>query len=229
LTTALTVLFWVVIGANALFLLALLNQRAVGEDEYDELLPDLDRVDSADNAVAGAAIVLFLVTIAIAVLFIIWMWRAANNNDALGRRNPRLSDGWAIGGWFIPLANFVLPVLIMQDLWRGSDASVPREHPDWRRAAGSGLIGAWWGLLVASVVGRFVSRASANAAGEFESFSDYRAGNSVAVIATLFAIASGLLAIIVVRRLARRQERCLEVQRHAWQDRVPQGPPPAPA
>ena len=229
MTTALTVLFWVIVAANAVFLVVLLNQRAVGEDEYDQLLPDLDRVNSADNAVAGGAIAVFLLTIAIAVLFIIWMWRAANNNEALGRRNPRLSDGWAIGGWFIPVANFVLPVLIMQDLWRGSDASVPRDHPDWRQAPGSALIGVWWGLLVASVVGRFASRANANAAGEFESFSDYRASNTLAVLATLLAIGAAVLAVSVVRRLARRQERCLEAQQVAWQQRAPQGPPPAPA
>jgi hypothetical protein len=229
LTTALTALFWVIVAANAVFLIVLLNQRAVGEDEYDQLLPDLDRVDAADNAVAGAAVAVFMLTIAIAVLFIIWMWRAANNNEALGRRNPRLSDGWAIGGWFIPVANFVLPILIMQDLWRGSDPSVPRDHPDWRQARGSGLIGVWWGLLVASVVGRFASRTNANAAGDFESFSDFRAGNSLAVIATLFAIAAGVLAISVVRRLARRQEQCLEAQQLAWQTPVPQGPPRATA
>jgi hypothetical protein len=217
----------VLVAADAAFLVALLNYRAIAEDEHDQLLPDLDRLDAAENPAIGAAVAAGLLTTAIAVLFIIWMWRAANNNEALGRRNPRLSDGWAIGGWFIPIANFVLPVLMMQDLWRGSETGVPRDHSDWRQARGSGLIGVWWGLLVASVIARVAARGNADAIGEFENFESFRAANTLIILATIVEIAAAVLAIAVVRTLARRQEQCLDAQRVAWQQRVPQGPPPA--
>jgi uncharacterized membrane protein len=221
LATALTVLFWVIVGANGLLLLALVNQRAIAEEERDELLPDLDRVDDADNAVIGTTILVILLTIAIAVLFIIWMWRGANNNDALGRPKPRLSDGWTIGGWFIPIANFVIPVLMMQDLWRGSDAAVPRGDSEWRVARGSALIGVWWALLVASVIARIAGRGNGDALGEFESFERFQAANTLFILATILEIAAAVLAISVVRQLTRRQEQCLEAQQRAWQAAAP--------
>ena len=45
---------------------------------------------------------------AIGVVFIIWQFRHAKNAQVLGARGG-LGPGWAIGGWFIPLANYVLP------------------------------------------------------------------------------------------------------------------------
>lgn len=44
------------------------------------------------------------------VLFIIWSFRVAKNGRALGYP-ASLSPGWAIGGWFIPIANLFLPYL----------------------------------------------------------------------------------------------------------------------
>jgi len=225
LTTALTVLFWAIVGANVLVVLALLNQRAAVEDAIDELLVDLHRVDDADNLVVAAAVLVTLLTLAIAVVFIIWMWRTAKNNEALGRARPRLSAGWAIGGWFIPVANFVLPILIMQDLWRGSDASVPRGDPNWRRARGSVLVGMWWGTLLASVIARIAAGSNSDEAGQYSSLTEYRTVNALLMLGALFAIPAGVLAMTVARGLADRQERCLEAHRLAWQQQSPPQPP----
>lgn len=54
------------------------------------------------------------------VLRIIWAWRIAANGAALGIP-ARLAPGWAIGGWFIPFANVVLPYLSIS-------GSVPRDR-----------------------------------------------------------------------------------------------------
>jgi hypothetical protein len=225
LTTALTVLFWAIVGANVLLVFALLNQRAAVEDAIDELLLDLHRVDDADSLVVAAAVLVSLLTVSIAVVFIIWMWRAAKNNEALGRARPRLSAGWAIGGWFIPLANFVLPVLIMQDLWRGSDSSVPRGDPNWRQARGSTLVGLWWGTLLASVIARVAAGSNSDEAGEYSSLTEYRTVNTLLMLGALLAIPAGVLALTVVRGLADRHERCLEAQRRVWQQESISQPP----
>ena len=70
---------------------------------------------------AAATGIVSLLSFAILVLIIIWTYRATKNNEALGRMYPRLKPGWAIAGWLIPLANAVIPLLILQDLWRGSE------------------------------------------------------------------------------------------------------------
>src|SRR5262249_60373252 len=77
------------------------------------------------------------------------LYRAAKNNEALGRMNPRLGPGWAIGGWLIPIANLVIPFIIMDDVWRGADPSIPRGDPSWRR---SSTLAAIWAWLVTAVI-----------------------------------------------------------------------------
>jgi hypothetical protein len=146
------------------------------------------------------------------VLFIIWMSRAARNNEALGRDLPRLSAGWAVGGWFIPLANFVIPVLIMQDLWRGSNASIPRGDMRWRIANRSALVGWWWGTFVLT----FLRIGPGDGAADSVDLDQLRATDFLGLFGMLFAAASAVLAILVVRRVADRQEATLRAQQAAW-------------
>ena len=84
---------------------------------------------------SGAAAFYGLTQLAIVVLFIVWQFRAAKNNEALDRRGARFGPGWSIGAWFIPLANLVIPVMIIQDLWRGATPSTERGDLAWRSAA----------------------------------------------------------------------------------------------
>src|SRR5262249_13965466 len=122
LTTALTVLFICVAVGALLSAGALLNRVNVLDDMLNGNI-DLSRARSADSSVSAFAGITLLLTIAIIVVFIVWFHRAAKNNVALGRRRARYSPGWAIGGWFIPFANLVIPAQIAQDLWRGSDST----------------------------------------------------------------------------------------------------------
>jgi hypothetical protein len=43
------------------------------------------------------------------VVFIVWFHRAYGNLGALGVDRPRHGRGWAIGAWFIPIANVFIP------------------------------------------------------------------------------------------------------------------------
>jgi hypothetical protein len=170
------------------------------------------RAEDADDLVDTTGVIFLLLLLATAVLFIIWMSRAARNNEALGRDLPRLSAGWAVGGWFIPLANFVIPVLIMQDLWRGSNASIPRGDMRWRIANRSALVGWWWGTFVLT----FLRIGPGDGAADSVDLDQLRATDFLGLFGMLFAAASAVLAILVVRRVADRQEATLRAQQAAW-------------
>jgi Domain of unknown function (DUF4328) len=60
------------------------------------------------------------------VLFLAWFHRAYGNIRALGVSEPRYRRGWAIGAWFIPLANLVIPKQLANDLWRAGGPSCSR-------------------------------------------------------------------------------------------------------
>jgi hypothetical protein len=214
LTKALSVLFVVAAATSAFGVAAVIRQLLVLGD-MDGTFVGFDRihrVHDAEDLVTAASITCVVTTIVIAVLFIVWMWRAAKNNEALGRDHPRLGSGWAIGGWFIPLANLVIPVLVMQDLWRGSTAEIPRGDMRWRITNRSARVGWWWAALVVSTP-RSSFGGDSKAASELD---DLRTTASIKLVCMLAGVAAAVLAILVVRMLVARQAACLVKQQAAW-------------
>jgi hypothetical protein len=201
---------FVVAAAVALTRAAAMGARLHALDDVDASA-FASRARSADSFANVTDIAFALVALAIIPVFITWCWRSAKNQDVLGRAPQRLGSAFAIWSWFIPIANFVMPVLIIQDLWRGSDASIPRADPRWRIADRSWLIGWWWGLFVVPVV------AFAGAPADQRSFDETaaRSANLLALFGMLCAAAAAVLAILVVGRLDARQEACLDAQRSA--------------
>ena len=64
-----------------------------------------------------------------------WMSRSVDNTPSLGGGVARRGPRWAIGAWFIPIVNIVMPALILWDLAR-------RVSPD---GSGRGkLVLVWW-------------------------------------------------------------------------------------
>jgi hypothetical protein len=109
-------------------------------------------VEDADDTVLGAALVWALGALATGIVFIVWQYRHARNAELLGHTNG-LGSGWAIGGWFIPCANFVLPTI---QLFQASKASDPT-HVDPSRPAlgtvGTAQGNSWvllWGIAYAA-------------------------------------------------------------------------------
>ena len=214
LVVALTVCFGVMLVSSLLLAIALANRIAVVRDlRAGELANIVQRAEDADDYVSAASSLFLLVQVVITVLFIIWMFRAAKNHEALGRTNTRFGPGWAIGGWFIPIANLVLPVLIVQDLWRGGDASRPRDVATWRNARGSWLVGCWWTAWVLSLVRFSYSGAGLHDSGSLD---DLEASNTVALVGVVCLAGAAVLAVLVVRALSRRQLDTLRAQRAAY-------------
>lgn len=184
---------WVAVVVALFNRLDVIDEIAAGRFGFD-LLQRANQADDAVDASAGVALVLAVAT---AVLFIVWQWRCAKNAEILGHDRPRFGAGWSVGGWFIPFANFVIPVLIIQDLWR---ASSPDARPGtWRREPGSGLVAIWWVAFVLGAVGtRLID------AGEAETLSELQDQNQYLLVASVLALVAALLAIAVVVTLTKR-------------------------
>ena len=217
LTTALTVFLWLA-AAGALFgIVAFAVRISSLNDIIDGTLTadTVRRANDADDLVGAASGILLFLTFVIFVLIIIWTYRAAKNNEALARPYPRLKPGWAIAGWLIPFANLVIPVLILQDLWRGSDASTHRGDPSWRSNRGSTLIGWYWAVFIVSSVRNGLGRSEARFISTDE-LRDLRTHDIIGLVGMVATIAAAILAIQVIRGIAARQETCLRAQQTAW-------------
>jgi hypothetical protein len=199
LRTALVVLFACTAAASVAVMFAVVNRLGVISDiEAGQIGFDIvQRANDADDAVDLAAGLTLVLALATAVVLIIWQWRCAKNAELLGRDHPRFGPGWSIGAWFIPLANFVIPVLIFQDLWR---ASSPDARPgEWRKERGSGLIGLWWALFVVSALTTRLIDGD-----EADTLADLKRQNEVLVAAFAVSTIAAALAIAVVVQLTRR-------------------------
>lgn len=75
-----------------------------------------------------------------------WLSRSVDNTPSLGGGIARRGPRWAIGAWFIPIVNIVMPALIVRDLAR-------RVSPD--RNGHDKLVLAWWLLYWVPVIVAF--------------------------------------------------------------------------
>jgi hypothetical protein len=166
-----------------------------GRNETARRILDHNQADSSPWASVLAAVAL-----ATLVLHIIWAWRSAHNARALGRVGARLGPGWAIGAWFIPLANFVLVYIVFSDLWRSSDPD--RERGDgWRRLPGSPLVRIWTVAYIGGVA--LTLAATGLAVGGVTGVETTRA---LLVVGAVLGAIGTVLSIVVVRDITARQE-----------------------
>jgi hypothetical protein len=84
------------------------------------------------------------------ISFVVWLHRARTNLD--DPHSPELTwkRGWAVGGWFLPLANFVIPQLVISEIDRESErrADEAEGRPHERHP---GVVTTWivlWSLFV---------------------------------------------------------------------------------
>ena len=134
-------------------------------------------------------------------MWIVWQHRHAKNARVLGQTEG-LGPGWAIGGWFIPLGNFVLPQLQLKQAAEASDPSGARKAPP--------VLVAWWVLWVVGGVAGSVTRN--NGTDEISSIDDiesFRTADQVGGASMLIVIAAAVAAVIMVRTLSARQHQSL--------------------
>jgi hypothetical protein len=159
-----------------------------------------DKVRDAVDAVNGVTGFYFLIFISIAVLWMIWMWRAATNTALLRRFKPRFANGFAIGGWFIPIANWIIPGMHMYDIDKGSG---PPARPGERPQA-SGLVVLWWVVFVVGWIGSAFGQVTVKRGRRYDT-SELDVHTTGFIIGMVAIVIAAVLAIMVVRSITRAQ------------------------
>ena len=157
-----------------------------------------------------------LVYVGTAVAFLIWHYRAYSNLKAF---NPAggldHSPGWAVGFFFIPFVNLVMPYRTVREVWQksGEPSAMFLQLPD-----PPALFPVWWTFwLLASFASRISSRLS------FSEDVDQNTLAIVAVVANGLAILAAVFAYMVVQAIDERQE---ETSQKLGLGRYPAPPPP---
>ncbi|WP_051835825.1 DUF4328 domain-containing protein [Streptomyces sp. NRRL WC-3549] len=179
----------------------------------------LEPLERAESLFVGAAGFQALALVATAVLFLIWFRRVRHNAEVFDAGAQPMKPGWAIGAWFVPIANCWLPRQIASGIWTAS--TVPDTEGN-RRGGSQALLNLWWALWVFGLLfGRFASNRYEKAV----LFDDVTAGLRLLVVSDALDILAAVLALLVVRRLTAMQGERAALLAHPGRQ-VPDQPDP---
>jgi len=206
LATALTVLLALAAIVELAAAAAFFNRASLLQDASNGIFPGIDEGTAADDRVAGMVILHVIAFLATAVVFIIWQYRHAKNAQLLGAREG-LGPGWAIGGWFVPFANYVLPAMQMHQSSRASDIEGRAKGG---RGRGSGLV-ILWGIVFALAALTLVGSGGFGSGSDNAQFTsvqdieDAASEDRTAAAGMILYAAAAVAAILMVRSLTSKQ------------------------
>ncbi|GAA0336520.1 DUF4328 domain-containing protein [Streptomyces blastmyceticus] len=226
LRIALSVLLSVSVVALLCLFWARTEQRSAIQAVIDDGVGGsaVNDAEDADGYVAAAQLFYFLMLAVTSALWAVWFRRARLNAELFAPGTHRMGTGWAAGAWFTPVVNLWFPKQIVNDIYRASAPAGPQSAP-------KGLLNTWWSLWIGSFALNAVSFVMAAAAGarlrsrgyDGSSWHDdvdaLKSAANLAGFSALLTAAAGVLAIFVVRQLARLQEQ------RALMGPAPMGPP----
>jgi heme/copper-type cytochrome/quinol oxidase subunit 2 len=147
-----------------------------------------------------------ILLVAAIVVWCVWQFRAQSNVRALGAANLRYSPGWAVGWWFVPFANIVMPYLTVRELWKASDPE--GGSVGWQMGKTSPVLPFWWACwlgyaVLVSIGSSILASADANGVASV----DTRIAVTWWSIAGQVAyVVAAVLAILIVRQVEERQK-----------------------
>jgi len=152
---------------------------------------DADRFDATTSQIAGTYVLALIVA---AIAYVAWLSRAVEDAPALGAGTPPHSPRGAIGWWFVPFASFVVPFQIVADL---HDRLATATDHDRARP----LLLAWW---LTWLGGSFIGYAT-RLPGD-QTVDQLKASVSIEMVSDAVTVVAAVLAILVVRRIVRRED-----------------------
>ncbi|MGN5635461.1 DUF4328 domain-containing protein [Streptomyces sp. AC154] len=205
LAKAVVVLLVVAAVADLLAVAADLNIRSLLDngldgDSYGGFLAiDQAEAERADTLYGAAGVLQGLATVATAVGFLLWFWRVRANAEIFDASAQPMRPGWAIGGWFVPVAGLWLPRRIAGGIWTASAQT--NTDGTWRQVSHA-PVNLWWGAWVAAMVfGRIATQRYDRA----EQPHDIVHAVSMVMVSDLLDIVAAVFAILFVRKLTRMQ------------------------
>ncbi|QDU78456.1 hypothetical protein Pla110_01600 [Polystyrenella longa] len=109
-----------------------------------------------ENLVVVSALCVLLLLLLNFLVYLVWIYRVCKNAHALSLNHPvRFSPGWAVGWYFVPIANIFKPPRVMAAIWSNSSPDISREGSD----DSNQTINLWWALWILTSV---VNQVSAN-------------------------------------------------------------------
>jgi hypothetical protein len=170
----------------------------------------LGAVSTGDHLVESAVIARYGLMVPTAILLAIWSVRVVRTSEWLGRRDTTFNPGLAAASWFIPLANLVLPAVLVSNAWKASDPALSSgsTSADAGEKWTTPMITAWWacwlGTLLVQIL--FGATATVKRGDSARVYRDHLERQVVlAGLGAVITLAAAVLGAMVVSRLSNRQ------------------------
>ena len=161
-----------------------------------ELVTESEAV-SNDNRQAFTGLLYLVVYVSLIISFLMWLYRASKNLASLGV-DQWFSPGWAVGWWFVPIANLWQPFRAISEIWKGS-------HPD--GASRPPMLWVWWiAFLVSGWIGNLSFRIFVGNL-DGESIDDLILGDRLYIASEVLSIPAAILLFWVVWQITKNQIR----------------------
>ena len=170
--------------------------------------------------ILGVGLIQIGVYIATIVVFLMWLYRSYENLPSFGahKNSIQYSSGWAMGSFFIPFVNLIIPYRAVKELWT---KSVPNRLEMFSEPGPPGFFPMWWAAWLLS---NFANNAYMRLA--WNQQLNPEVDLALGVLTGMLDIVSAVLAIMVVRAIDKQQEESASlVPRGLMNPSIP--PPPA--
>ncbi|MEV7727930.1 DUF4328 domain-containing protein [Streptomyces sp. NPDC087917] len=159
-----------------------------------------DTLNLSDSLTAMTGLAQVALRLATMVVFIIWFHRVRSNGQVFRPDGFTQSTGWAIGGWFVPIAQFFFPYRTARETWEASIQLAP--DGSYRRVSNAPVT-AWWLMFVAMML---IDRAFGSLYERAETAEEIGGASALGAVSDLSAVVAAVLAFLFVRRLTALQE-----------------------
>lgn len=161
LTRTAIISLWIYMVLNALYGVAALYVTVLSPQPEEGAL-----------FVAAGAVALLSVTALFACFVIVgrWIYRASKNAHTFDA-DLTISPGWAVGWYFVPLANLFKPFEAMKETWLASHFG-----GNWHRETAPSVLNWWWGLWILTNILGNISFKIADNAPEAAAWIDFTGG-----------------------------------------------------
>jgi hypothetical protein len=166
----------------------------------------LDDFANTEDTMVGLQGGMWLSWIVAWILMIIWANSAHKTTQRLGAGDRQWSSGWTVGGWFIPVANLIIPKLVITEIEQiaGAPRRNGRVDAEWRRRPAAAIGWVWWVLMMAGLVAVGIGMALVPDVTEEFSADTVRASYLLRTVGFALVAGGGVCGALYVRRISNR-------------------------
>ncbi len=194
---------WAVLAVSIITtLFSIVDEIYINVVDYSTL--DSSLINVFYLVLGGSGILYTAIYIGSAVTFIMWFRRAYYNLHQL-RGNLSYGEGWAAGGWFVPIMNLFIPYRIMKELYVVTNNIFSQDLQTCTIRLKTDYLGWWWALwIITGILSQISLRAALS--GDV-----YGISFGFEIIATLLSIPLTVLTVMIIKDYANIESALAEV------------------